>query len=225
MWGDLFVDLLLASLIVALSPVILIAVTLILSTSQGQANGSLFTLGWLLGLLLITAVITAVTEAAEQEVEGATALGSALKLGVGMLLLLLAARKLMKRRKAGGDAPQPRWMQTISELKPRGAFILGFTLAAANPKNLAFAAVAAVAIATSGATGAAEWLAVIVFVLLCSWTVLGAWLATVLAREKAGPALASVRGFMERHNTLIMAALYLFFGVRLALNGLTGLTG
>jgi threonine/homoserine/homoserine lactone efflux protein len=116
-------------------------------------------------------------------------------------------------------------MQKIGGLAPRGAFILGFTLAAVNPKNLAFAAVAAVAIAYSGVAGVQEWLAVIVFVVLCSWTVLGALLAMVAAPAQAGPALARVRAFMERHNLLIMAALYAFFGVKLALDGLAGLVG
>lgn len=225
MWATLFLDLLLASLVVALSPIILIAVTLVLGTPRGRTNGSLFTLGWVLGLLLITVVFTALSETAEHEVTGSTALASALKLGAGALLLVMAVRKLLKRRKAAGDAPTPGWMQRIGGLVPRGAFILGFTLAAANPKNLAFAAVAAVAIAYSGVVGAQEWLAVIVFVLLCSWTVLLAVLAMLTVPATAGPALARVRAFMERHNLLIMAALYAFFGVRLALDGLSGFLG
>ena len=220
---DLFTDLLLASLIVALSPIILIAVTLILGTPRGRANGSLFTLGWLLGLLLITVVFTALSETAQEEVAATSTLVSALKLGVGVLLLALATRKLLKRRKIEGDPPAPGWMQKIGGLAPRGAFILGFTLAAANPKNIAFAAVAAVAIAYSGVAGAAEWLAVAVFVLLCSWTVLGALGFMLAAPATATPALNRVRGFMERHNLLIMAALYAFFGVKLALDGLAGL--
>jgi threonine/homoserine/homoserine lactone efflux protein len=222
---DLFTDLLLASLVVALSPIVLIAVTLVLGTARGRTNGSLFTAGWLLGVLLITVVFTALSETAEQGAAETTTLVHALKLGVGVLLLALAARKLVKRRKAAGDAPAPAWMQKIGETSPRGAFILGFTLAAANPKNLAFAAVAAIAIAYSGVTGSAEWLAVILFVLLCSWTVLGALLAVLAAPTRAEVALARVRAFMERHNLLIMALLYAFFGVNLALDGLRGLLG
>ena len=116
-------------------------------------------------------------------------------------------------------------MQSVAGIAPRGAFILGFTLAAVNPKNLAFAAVAAVAIARSGVSGAAEGLAVVVFVLLCSWTVLGALLGVVVAPVQASTTLVRVRAFMERYNKQMMAALYVFFGVKLVLNGLAALIG
>ena len=222
---DLFTDLLLASLIVALSPILLIAVTLILSTPRGGVNGFAFTGGWMIGLLLITLVFTLISEEAEQEIEAGATLVDALKVGVGVLLLALAARKWIKRPQAGAEPEQPRWMQSVAAITPRGAFILGFTLAAANPKNLAFAAVAAVAIAYSGVTGSAEGLAVVVFVLLCSWTVLGALLGVVVAPAQAGATLVRVRAFMERYNKQIMAALYVFFGVKLVLNGLAALMG
>lgn len=142
-----------------------------------------------------------------------------------MLLLALAARKWMKRPKAGEEIALPPWMRSIDAIEPGRAIVLGLTLAAANPKNLAFAWVAAAAIASSGAVGSAEWIAVLVFVLLCSLSVLGSAGFYLLATDKAASGLVRVKDFMARHNALIMAALFAFFGVKLVLSGLAALAG
>lgn len=60
--GDLFLDLLLASLVIALSPIPIIAITLVLSTPRARANGLSFSAGWVAGLLAITAVFTLLTD-------------------------------------------------------------------------------------------------------------------------------------------------------------------
>ncbi len=56
--ADLFTDLLLASLVISLSPIPIIAITLVLSTARARANGLAFSGGWLAGLLIITTVLT-----------------------------------------------------------------------------------------------------------------------------------------------------------------------
>lgn len=225
MWGELFLDLLLASLVIALSPFPIIAITLVLSTPRARANGLAFSGGWLAGLLAITTVFTLLADGVEDAAGGGSSAVYLIKLAVGAALLLLAARKWMKRPKPGEEPALPGWMASIEQIVPGRALVLGLTLAAANPKNLAFALVAGAAIASSGAVGAAEWAAVLIFVLLGSVSVLGAVGFYLLATDKAASGLARVKDFMARHNALIMAALFAFFGVKLVIDGLAGLMG
>jgi len=223
MWGDLFLDLLFASLVIALSPIPIIAITLVLSTPRARVNGLVFSGGWVAGLFAITAVFTLLTDGVEDSVDGANMAVEVIRVGVGVLLLALAARKWMKRPKEGEEPVLPGWMASIDGIAPGRAGVLGLALAAANPKNLAFALVAGAAIASSGAAGAAEWAAVLVFVLLGSLSVLGSVGFYLVATEQAASGLARVKDFMARNNALIMAALFAFFGVKLVLSGLGAL--
>ncbi|MFN8377666.1 MAG: GAP family protein [Anaerolineae bacterium] len=218
MWGDLLLDLLLAALVITLSPIPIIAITLVLSTPRGRANGLAFSGGWVVGLLVITAVFTLLTDGVEDKVGGTNTIVELIRLSVGVLLLVLATRKWMKRPKQGEEAELPPWMSSIEGIAPNRALVLGLTLAAANPKNLAFALVAGAAIASSGA---AEWIAVLVFVLLGSLSVLGSVVFYLAATDKAASGLANLKDFMARHNAVIMAALFAFFGIKMVLGSLT----
>ena len=224
MWGDLFLDLLLAALVIALSPITVIAITLILSTARARANGLAFTAGWLAGLFVVTALVTLLADGAEERVDGVTTVVAAIRLLVGILLLVLAARKFMKRS-AGTEETLPAWMSRIDLIVPGRALVLGLGLAAANPKNLAFALVAAAAIAGSGLTGSEELLAVLLFVGLASLSVLGSLVFYLAMTDRAASGLGRVKDFMARNNALIMGLLFAFFGVKLVIGGLTGLVG
>ncbi|MBL8145840.1 MAG: GAP family protein [Anaerolineae bacterium] len=223
--ADLFTDLLLASLVISLSPIPIIAITLVLSTARARANGLAFSGGWLAGLLIITTVLTWLADGVEAQGDSGSSALYLIKLAAGMGLLLVAARKWSKRPAKGEEPALPGWMASIDQIKPGRALVLGFTLAAVNPKNLAFALVAANAIALSGRAGSAEWMGILVFVLLASWSVLGSTGFYLITTDKAASGLARVKDFMARNNALIMAVLFAFFGVKLVINGLTGLLG
>lgn len=223
MWSDLLLDLLLASLMIALSPITIISITLVLSTPRGRANGLAFTGGWLAGLVALTAVFVFLTDTAQEEVAGANTALYIFKAVAGVLLLALAVRKFMKRPAAGEEPKLPGWMSAIDTVEPSRAVALGGLLALANPKHWAFALIAATSIGQSGVTGNDEWAAVLVFVLLSSLTVLGAVACAMIAGERAGAVLARLKDFMARNNAVIMAALFAFFGVKLVISGLGAL--
>jgi len=75
----------------------------------------------------------------------------------------------------------------------------------------------------NGLAGSAEWVGILVFVLLASWSVLGSTGFYLIATDKAASGLARLKDFMARNNALIMAALFAFFGVKLVIDGLSGL--
>src|SRR5215211_8475144 len=83
---------------VALSPMSIIAVVLMLTTSRARANGPAFVLGWLLGLGVVGAVVLALAGPGEASESGQPATWvSWVKLLLGVLLLLVAARQFRGR--------------------------------------------------------------------------------------------------------------------------------
>ena len=139
---------------VAVSPLPIVAMILVLATPQGRANGSLFGLGWLAGLSILGAVVLLLAGSAGASDEGEPAAWTGwLKLLLGVLALLLAARQ-WRARPAPGAAPEmPRWMAGLDKLKPGGALGLGALLSGVNPKNAALTIAAAATIAGAGLPG------------------------------------------------------------------------
>jgi threonine/homoserine/homoserine lactone efflux protein len=121
---------------VALSPVPIIAVVLMLTTSRARANGPAFVLGWLLGLGVVGAVVLALAGPGEASESGQPATWvSWVLLLLGVLLLLVAARQFRGRPREGEEAPLPKWMGAIERFKAGAALGGGAALAGANPKN------------------------------------------------------------------------------------------
>jgi hypothetical protein len=87
---------------VAVSPLPIVAIILLLATPRGRANGSLFAVGWLVGLSVLGAVVLLLAGPADPSDDGQPAAWTGwLKLLLGVLLLLLAARQWRAARPRG----------------------------------------------------------------------------------------------------------------------------
>jgi hypothetical protein len=158
---------------VAVSPLPIVAMILVLATPRARANGSLFGIGWLAGLAVPGAVVLALAGPADASAEGEPAAWTGwLKLLLGVLALLLAARQWRGRPTPGVEPEMPRSMASIDKLKPRGALGLGALLSAVNPKNGGLTIAAAATIAAAGLAGGEQAAVLAVFVLLGSVGVL-----------------------------------------------------
>jgi hypothetical protein len=91
----------------------------------------------------------------------------------GVLFLLLAGRTWRSRPASGGQAQMPKWMAGINTFAPGEAFVLGLLLAGVNPKNPLLAAGAGSALAVVGPSGAEAAVALIVFIVAGSLTIIG----------------------------------------------------
>jgi Sap, sulfolipid-1-addressing protein len=210
---------------VALSPIPIIAVVLMLTTPRARANGPAFVLGWLLGLGVVGAVVLALAGPGGASDQGQPATWvSWLKLLLGLLLLLVAARQFRGRPHQGEEAPLPKWMGAIDRFTPPQALGGGAALAGANPKNLLLAIGGAAAIAQTGITGGQQAVAYTVFAIVGTLGVGAPVVLYFATGKRSAELLGRLKDWMAHNNAVIMAVLCLVIGVKLIGDALGGLT-
>jgi threonine/homoserine/homoserine lactone efflux protein len=211
---------------VALSPIPIIAVVLMLGTPRARANGPAFMAGWLIGLSVAGAIVLAISSGASASEGGAPAdWVSILKLVIGALLLLVAAKQWRGRPRGDEDASLPKWMRAIDQFRPQRALAMGVALSAINPKNLLLTVGAAAAIAQTGVGTGQQAIALAVFVIIGT---LGPGIPVVIyfaMGDRAAHILDSLKTRMARDNGAIMAVLCLIIGAKLLGDGISGLSG
>ncbi len=209
---------------VALSPVPIIAVVLMLGTTRARGNGPAFIFGWLVGLTVVGTIVLLVSSGADASEEGQPATWvSILKLGLGVLLLGIAARQWQGRPRGDADAPLPKWMEAIDRFTPGRATAMALALSAINPKNLVLTVGAAAAIAQAGASTGGQAAALAVFVVIGT---LGPGIPVALyflMGDRASSILEGLKTWMGRHNAAIMAVICLVIGAKLIGDGISGL--
>ncbi|SEK53178.1 GAP family protein [Streptacidiphilus jiangxiensis] len=209
---------------IAISPVPLIAVVLMLATPRGRGNGSAFALGWVTAVGLVTALIVAFGGGMQTGGEPAD-WTYWLKLGLGVLFLLLAAEQWQGRPRAGQEAAVPGWMEAVDTFTPGKAAGLAVALVVANPKNLVLLVGGAVSIASSGASGGGKALGVVLMVVIASLCVTVPLAVYLFGGERAAGVLSGWKTWMAAHNSAIMIVLLLVLGAKYVGDALSGLSG
>ena len=216
-------DLLPSALAVALSPIPIVAVVLILGAPRARTAGPAFAVGWIVGLVAVSVVVVLVLGSGEDPGSDAETGVDWLKVAIGVLFLLMAAKQWKKRPKRGQEPETPKWMATIDTATPLRAVVLGAALSGANPKNLALTLAAAASIAESGLGQADTAIAIAVFVALGSVTVAGSVLFYLVDADRTARPLAVVKQFMSDNNAVIMMVVLLLLGAKLLGDGLADL--
>lgn len=210
---------------VSLSPIPIIAVVLMLGTPRARANGPAFIAGWLLGLAVVGTIVLVVSSGASASEGGQPAdWVGILKLVLGLLLLVVAARQWRGRPRGDADAELPKWMQAIDRFRPQRAFAMAVALSAINPKNLLLTVGAAAAIAQTGVGTGEQAISLAVFVIIGT---LGPGLPVAIyfaMGDRATHILEGLKAWMAHNNGAIMAVLCLIIGAKLLGDGISGLT-
>ena len=210
---------------VSLSPFAIVAVVLALGSPGGRVNGPAFVLGWAAGVAAAGAVLLLVSGGADLgETGDPGSRSSYLRLGLGILLLVIAWRQFRGRPRAGEEPESPAWMKSVDHLTPVRTVGLGLALSALNPKILIMVAGAVTAISQSGAGGITEAGALAVFVLLGTIGPLVPVGIFFLMRQQADELLGSIKDWMSRENATIMAVLCLVIGAKLIGDAISGLS-
>ena len=208
---------------VAISPVPIIAIVLMLGTPRARSTGPAFAVGWLVGLSVVGAVVLLLASGNASDDDGGPATWtSALKLALGVLFLLIAARIWRTRPIPGHEAEMPKWMQAIDTFTAGKALGAGVLLSGINPKNLALTLAAATAIAQTEIPGGEQAIALAVFVLLGSLTILAPVAIYFAMGARAAEILDVLKNWMAAHNAAIMTVLLLVLGTKLIGDALAG---
>ena len=210
---------------IAISPIAIIAVVLMLTSTKARSNGPAFLAGWLIGLAVVGVIGLAVAGPAGASSSGAPATWvSWLKIGLGVLLLLVALRQFRGRPGADEDPPMPKWMTTIDQVKAPTAGGVGAVLAGANPKNLLLAVAGAATIAQTGISGGEQALAYLVFAVIATVGVAAPVVIYLAMGDRAPEVLGRLKDWMSHNNAVIMSILCLIIGVKLIGDAITALT-
>jgi hypothetical protein len=209
---------------VALSPIPIIAVVALLTSSRARSLGPVFVLGWLLGLVVVGAIVLAVIGPSGTDSPGPrTRWVSWVMIVVGVLLLVGAVRRWRGRTGGGEEAPLPAWMGAIDRLKPAVVLGGGAVLGGVRPKNLLLAVGGAAAIAQTGIAGGQQAIAYAVFAGIATIGVAVPVVIYFAMGSRSAGLLGRLKGWMRRNNAVVLAVVLLVIGVTLIGDGIGGL--
>jgi hypothetical protein len=220
---DALAELVPLALVIAVSPIPLLAVILMLLSERSTLNASALLVGWALALTVIAAGVAALgigdTEAGEDPGTGVVVAQFAL----AAVLFAAAVRRWRMHRRGVGESSRARWMERVRQVGPAGALVLGFGLIALNPKDglLTVAAGARLAEADPGAGAGAGALAV--FVALSSSTIAAPIAAEIALGDRADSVLERSRAWLERNGNAALAVVLAVLGVLVAVDAARGL--
>jgi hypothetical protein len=205
---------------VALSPIPVIAVILVLFSTRAGINGPVFLASWAGGL---AALVTVVHRMADQLDAGAGGSGDDgiawLRVMVGTVLLIAAAKKWRQRPDPGAEPSLPGWMARIEGFGPARTLGVGLLLSL-NPKNLALAFGAGSSLAQLEVPARQAAAAIVVFALVGSAAVIAAVGYATFGGSGVRQQLEEAKTWLTLHNGALLAVLYLVFGTLLVSRGL-----
>jgi hypothetical protein len=208
------------------NPVPVVAVILLLFSPRARATAPAFVAGWILGMLVVFGFVLVVASGDDlgSESEPST-LGSVVRLGLGLVLLVLAYRQWLGRPKTADEVTPPSWMLKLEQASPLMAVSTGALLSSLSPKNLPFTISAAVSVAQAELTGGQQLIPVAVYVLVASAGIAAPVVWYFTARDHATRILAEWRVWLAANYATMMAIVLLLFGVILSMQGLGELLG
>jgi hypothetical protein len=208
---------------VALSPIPIIAVVVLLTSSRARSLGPVFVLGWLLGLVVVGAIVLVVVGPSGAGSSGQrTRWVSWVMIVLGVLLLVAAGRHLRGTR-GGEEVPLPAWMGAIDRLNPAVVLGGGVVLGGVRPRSLLLVVGGAVAIAQTGIGGGQQAIAYAVFAVIATIGVAVPVVIYFAMGTRSAELLGRFKGWMRRHNAVIVAVVLLVIGVTLIGDGIGGL--
>jgi hypothetical protein len=206
-------NLVLIGLAISLEPFPLTAFILLLSSEKGIRKGLVFVLGWLACLVLVVACVVLTTQGKPPAPSTAPSTAAlAVKLALGVALVLYAWRRWRRI-----DVPRkpPTWMARLDGVSlwavaGLAAFLQPWTLVAAG----------AATITQAELSGPADYLTLVLFVLLSTASFLCLELYAAFAPAAASVRLEALRTWLDTHREQVIILLSLVLGLWLVGNSL-----
>ncbi|WP_104089918.1 GAP family protein [Arthrobacter sp. GMC3] len=212
--GSVIGELLPLAIGIAVSPLPIIAAILLLLSPHARGTSFGFLIGWLLGIIVATVVfIFVATVLPETGTDGPQPIVGTLKIILGAALLVFAVRQFRAHPADGAEPQLPKWMSALNTMTAGRGTLLGLSLAALNPKNLVMAASAGITVGAVELDPGSTIVAVVLFTLIAGSTVGVPVIAYLTATERMSAPLATLRTWLVRNNSTVMAVLLLVLGV------------
>ncbi len=203
----------------ALSPLPIIGVILILMGKNAGVKGAAYCLGFLLGTALPAglAIVLKVGASGSEDQNG----GGIVNLVLGALMLYLAWQQWATRPKPGEEATLPGWMASLTDASVLTSLGMGVALAIVNPKNLPLNINTGTLIAGTGEPGGDEFIALVVYGLVASLSLIIPVFLYLVAKDWAKPRLADLKDWLVDNNHTIMTILLGVLGAGALGNGIS----
>jgi hypothetical protein len=212
---------------IVISPIPVIAISLILAGPRARTNGIAFAAGWTAVLALVTFLGIGVSfglvvvDALDVEVESTHPGIDVLLAALGVVLIVMALRQWRGRPGPDVELGTPGWLVGVDEFSiGRSAGMAA--LLAIRPKNLVLMVAAVSAIAGSGQSWPVRVGLQAAFVAMASVAVVVPVAGYLIRGDRVLPALVAVRGFVGRHLSSLLVAVMLMVGVFLIAAGVVG---
>ncbi len=206
-------NLVLIGLAITLEPFPLTAFILLLSAEKGTFKGLAFVLGWLACLVIVLAAVLLTTQGKPPAPNTAPSTAAlVIKLALGVALVLYGVRKWHRR---GIPSKPPTWMARLDGLSlwaaaGLAAFLQPWTLVAAG----------AATITQAKLSGPADYLTLVLFVLLATGSFLFLELYATFKPATASVRLQQLRTWLDTHRDQVIILLSLLIGLWLVGNSL-----
>ena len=208
---------------VAISPLPIISAILMLLSPKAKTTSIGFLLGWVVGIVVAVTIFTLLASVLpSKEADASNPTAAWIKIGLGVLLLLLAGKQWRDRPIGDVEPVLPTWMRAIDTMTTVKSAGLGFLLSAVNPKNLIMAAGAGVIIGSTDASleTSVQVLSIAVFTVIAGSTIAVPVIAYLVASDKMAGPLESTHDWLLKENKTVMAVLLLVIGVAMVGKGL-----
>jgi hypothetical protein len=211
------------AVLAALSPTALLVAAVFLGSARPRATSLTYLAGAITMTAVMAAIVFVVLRAGHLYKPREHEARYGLRLGLGLVLLIVAAylRRRPRRPKEPAKQDQGLVARLIASPGAKAAFVVGVLIY--TPSITFVAAVQVVATAKSSVAASVLGLAVVIAI-----TVAFVWLPLVLyliTPERTGRLLASFNGWLRAHGYLLLVGAIALAGVLLTINGILGLTG
>lgn len=205
-----------AGLGAAVSPMMIVATTILATLKQGARKVFTFGLGEFVALGGVSVAAVFAAHGADVAAEPTRSTGGmALRLILGLLLWYLAWRTYTSRPAPGEEPAAVQRFNALDQMSYRKVFGLGFGMGLLNLKNLPLAISVATAVVQTGGGTTLSVIGMMIFAAIGCSLVLAPGVIVLAAPATSERLLGRLRKFMVDNNTAIMMVLYILLGASL----------